>query len=149
MTKIMATAEGAIGAPSKMVYRYLADYRQYHPRILPAAFSDFKVEAGGVGAGTIISFKVSLGGRTRASRQRVDEPQPGRILREQDIEGSTITTFTVTPDGKHSRVKIETQYERANGVAGFFERLFAPRMLGKLYREELVRLDQLARTGPV
>lgn len=149
MTKITATAEEAIGAPSKTVYHYLADYRQYHPQLLPAAFSDFKVEAGGVGAGTIISFKVRLGGRTRASRARIEEPQPGRILRERYVEDKMITTFTVTPDGKNSRVKIETHYEGASGIAGFFERLLAPRMLNKLYREELARLDRLARDGTV
>ncbi|HEY8597244.1 MAG TPA: SRPBCC family protein [Thermomicrobiales bacterium] len=147
MAKITATAEEAVGASSKVVYRYLADYRQYHPLILPPAFSDFLVEAGGVGAGTIISFKVKLGGKTRVSRQRVDEPQPGRILRERDLEGSTVTTFTVSPDGKNCRVKIETVYEGANGVAGLIERLLAPRMLAKLYREELARLDKLARGG--
>lgn len=145
MATINATAEEAIGAPSKVVYRYLADYRQYHPMILPPAFSDFVVEAGGVGAGTIISFKVKLGGKTRSSRQRVEEPQPGRLLRERDIDGSTVTTFTVSPDGKNSRVKIETTYEGAKGVAGLIERLFAPRMLAKLYREELALLDKLAR----
>lgn len=145
MTKIMAMAEEAIGAPSKSVYRSLADYRQHHPRILPPAFSDFVVEEGGVGAGTIIRFKVRLGGRTRTSRQRVEEPQPGRILRERDVDGTTVTTFTVTPDGKNSRVKIETTYDGARGIAGFIERLIAPRMLAKLYREELKRLDQLAR----
>jgi hypothetical protein len=140
-------AEEAIGAPSKVVYRYLADYRQYHPLILPSAFSDFVVESGGVGAGTIISFKVKLGGKTRTSRQRVEEPQPGRILRERDIAGSTVTTFTVSPDGKNSRVRIETVYEGAKGVAGLLERVFAPRMLANLYHEELVRLDKLARGG--
>ena len=149
MTIIAASAEGAIGAAPKVVYRYLADYRHYHPKILPAAFSNFAVEKGGVGAGTIISFKVTLGGRTRISRQRIEEPQPGRVLRERDIEGSTVTTFTVTPDGKNSKVTIETVYEGGSGVAGFFERLLAPRMLGKLYREELDRLDRLARTGSV
>lgn len=147
MAKITATAEEPVGASSKVVYRYLADYRQYHPLILPPAFSDFVVEAGGVGAGTIISFKVKLGGRTRASRQRVEEPQPGRTLRERDLDGSAVTTFTVSPDGKNSRVKIETVYEGAKGVAGLIERLLAPRMLANLFREELARLDKLARGG--
>ena len=149
MTTIKANAEGAVGASPKLVYQYLADYRQHHPKILPPAFSDYSVEEGGIGAGTVISFKVTLGGRTRSSRQRVEEPQPGRVLRERDIAGSTVTTFTVTPDGKNSKVAIETIYEGASGVAGFFERLLAPRMLAKLYREELARLDQLARTGTV
>jgi hypothetical protein len=31
---------------------------------------------------------------------------------------------------------------------GFFERLFAPRVLRRLYAEELERLDRYARTVP-
>ena len=41
------------GAPAEVVYGYLADMREHHPRFLPPAFEDFKVESGGVGAGTV------------------------------------------------------------------------------------------------
>jgi hypothetical protein len=34
------------------------------------------------------------------------------------------------------------------GIGGFFERLFAPRVLRRLYAEELERLDRYARTVP-
>lgn len=36
----------------------------------------------------------------------------------------------------------------AGGVGGLFERLFAPRVLRRLYAEELERLDCYARTTP-
>jgi hypothetical protein len=138
-------AERSIGAPAERVYGYLADYRQHHPRFLPPAFSDFEVEEGGVGAGTIIRFQLTVGGRTRRYRQRVAEPEPGRVLTESDLEGSGMTTFTVTPEGDQCRLRIETTWQPAGGLAGWIERWLAPRLLLPLYADELERLDRYAR----
>ncbi len=77
MAKIVVSAERTVEAPADAVYRYVADMREHHPRYLPAAFSDFQVESGGTGAGTVTRFKVTAGGRTREYRMRVDEQQPG------------------------------------------------------------------------
>ncbi len=145
MATVSVAAEGAVGAPAARVYTYLSDYQQHHPRILPDAFSDFVVEQGGVGAGTVIRFRLKAGGRTRAYHQRVDEPDPGRVLRETDVNSNANTAFTVTPEGDGSRVRIVTTWERSKGIAGVFERLFAPRLLNKLYADELARLDRYAR----
>jgi hypothetical protein len=54
--------------------------REHHPRFLPPAFSDFRVESGAVGAGTITRFKLTAGRRTREYRMQVAEPEPGRVL---------------------------------------------------------------------
>jgi uncharacterized protein YndB with AHSA1/START domain len=64
MAKVVASAERSIDAPAEQVYSYLADMN-LHQRFLPPAFSDFKIEQGGVGAGTVTSFKITAGGRTR------------------------------------------------------------------------------------
>ena len=103
-----------------------------------------------MGAGTVLSFRITAGGRTRAYRVRVAEPEPGRVLTETDLNSSLITTFTCTPEGRDSRVRIVTRWEGAGGLGGFFERLFAPRVLHRLYADELARLDAYAReqTGP-
>ncbi len=93
----------------------------------------------------MIRFRLKAGGRTRAYHQRVDEPDPGRVLRETDVNSSANTAFTVTPEGDGSRVRIVTTWERSKGIAGVFERLFAPRLLNKLYADELARLDRYAR----
>src|ERR1700741_329959 len=77
MGKVEASAERTIDAPAGQVYGYLADMHQ-HPRFLPPAFSDFQVEEGGVGAGSVTRFAVPAGGRTRSYRMRVTEPDPGR-----------------------------------------------------------------------
>jgi uncharacterized protein YndB with AHSA1/START domain len=145
MGTIRVAAERAIEAPPPTVYGYLADMREHHPKFLPDAFSDFTVEEGGVGAGTVTRFKVTAGGRAREYRMNVSEPEPGRVLSESDANSSLVTTFTVTPDGAGSRVRIETTWEGARGIGGFFERLFAPRVMRGIYADELERLNAYAR----
>ena len=105
MAKIVASAEGTVDAPANTVYGYIADMREHHPQFLPPAFSDFRVESGGVGAGTVTRFKLTAGGRTREYRTVVAEPEPGRILTEFDTNSSAITTFTVSPQGAASLVR--------------------------------------------
>ncbi len=145
MGTIQVSAERGVAAGADAVYGYLADMREHHPHFLPPAFSDFEVESGGVGAGTITRFKITAGGRTREYRMRVEEPQPGSVLTESDTNSSLVTTFTVTPEGERSRVKIATTWQGAGGIGGVFERLFAPRVMKGIYEDELERLDQYAR----
>jgi len=145
MGTIHVSADRAIDAPAGTVYGYLADMREHHPHFLPPAFSDFRVESGGVGEGTVTRFKLTTGRRTREYRMRVAEPEPGRVLTESDTNSSLVTTFTVTPEGDRSRVQIATTWEGAGGIGGFFERTFAPRVLQRLYADELGRLNTYAR----
>ena len=145
MATIHVSADRLVDAPANDVYGYVADMREHHPRFLPDAFSEFTVESGGVGGGTVIRFKMNAGGRTREYRMQVAEPEPGRVLTESDMESSLVTTFTVDPEGDRSRVRIATTWEGAGGIGGFFERTFAPRVLRRLYDDELERLNKYAR----
>jgi uncharacterized protein YndB with AHSA1/START domain len=146
MAPIAVSAERTIDAPAPTVYGYIADMQNHHAQFLPPAFSDFQVESGGVGAGTVIRFKLTAGGRTRSYRHTVAEPEPGRVLTESDSESSMVTTFTVTPQGNASQVRIASKWDGASGVGGFFERIFAPGAVRKLLTDELTRLDAYART---
>ncbi len=133
-------------APPATVYGYIADMREHHPKFLPPEFSDFHVESGGVGAGTVVRYKVTAGGRTRDYRMTVAEPEPGKVLTETDANSSLVTTYTVTPNGEDaSVVKILTTWDGASGVGGFFERLFAPAAVRKIYADGLDRLSTYAR----
>jgi uncharacterized protein YndB with AHSA1/START domain len=143
MAKVVASAERDIDAPADKVYGYLADMHQ-HQRFLPPAFSDFQVEQGGVGAGTVTRFKITAGGRTRSYRMQVSEPVPGQTLVETDTGSSLVTTFNVTPQDGKSLVKITTSWDGASGIGGFFERTFAPRALRRLYLDELDLLNTYA-----
>ena len=137
MARNVVSAEAMVDAPADRVYLYLADMRDHHPRFLPPAFSDFQVESGGVGAGTVTRFKITAGGRTRDYRMKV--------LTESDMDSSAVTTFTVSPQGGASLVRISTAWDGASGIGGLFERLFAPRVLRAIYADELKRLDAYAR----
>lgn len=145
MATIHVAAERTIDAPPDQVYAYVADMREHHPRFLPPAFSEFQVESGGVGAGTVTRFKIDAGGRSRSYRMQVAEPEPGRVLTESDTESSLVTTWTIEAAGSGSRVQISTTWEGAGGIGGFFERTFAPRVLRRLYDDELARLNEYAR----
>lgn len=144
MGRIKVEQEGPVGAPAELTYRLIAD-DEHHRHILPEGFSDFEVVEGGVGAGTVHRFKVTAGGRVREYLMRVDEPEPGRVITETDQSSSLVTSFTVTPAGETCTVRIETQWDGAGGIGGFFERTFAPRVMRKMYAEELAKLDAYAR----
>ena len=146
MAPITVSAERVIDASAATVYGFLADMREHHPRFLPPAFSDFQVESGGVGAGTISRFTVTAGGRSRQYRMVVTEPDPGRVIVESDTTSSMVTTTTVTPRGDTSSlVRMSTTWAGAGGISGFFERLFAPRVMRGIYADELERLNAYAR----
>ena len=141
--KITASAERRIEAPADRIYGYIRDFRNHHPNFLPSQFSDFEVEVGGVGAGTVHRFTMTLAGRATTFRSRVGEPDPGRILIESDPSRRVLTTFTVEPDQGGSRVRIETRWF-TDGVQGLVERLVASRLLRRVYVAELALLDAYA-----
>jgi uncharacterized protein YndB with AHSA1/START domain len=143
MGKVVAAVQGVVDAPADKVYSYLADMHQ-HQQFLPPAFSDFQIEQGGVGAGTITRFKITAGGRTRSYRMQISEPVPGRTLVETDTGSSLVTTYNVTPQGDKSLVSVDTSWDGASGIGGFFERTFAPRAVQRLYAEALERLNAYA-----
>jgi hypothetical protein len=147
MATLEVHAERRVDAPAPTVYGYLADMQNHHPRILPAAFTDFGVESGGVGAGTVVHYTLNAGGRTRRYRMQVGEPDPGRVLTESDLESSLVTSFTVTPEPDSCRVEIKTTWQGAAGIGGFFERMFAPKVMQRIYSEELDRLAAYAASG--
>jgi carbon monoxide dehydrogenase subunit G len=142
---MQVSAERTVDAPADTVYRYIADMRGHHPHILPPAFTDFQVESGGVGAGTVMRYKLTVGGRTSEHRVTVAEPEPGRVLTESDAGSNAVTTFTVVPEGGASRVRIHSAWDAAGGIGGALERMFAPRMLRAVLTDELGRLDAYAR----
>jgi hypothetical protein len=62
MATIHVCAARRVDASVEIVYGYLADMREHHPRFLPPAFSEFEVESGGVGHGTITRSRSPLRG---------------------------------------------------------------------------------------
>lgn len=146
MATIEVSTDRTVQAPADVVYGYVADLKEHRPHYLASAISEYEVASGGVGEGTVVRFRITAGGRSRAYEMRVAEPEPGRVLTESDTRSSLVTTFTVIPNDAVSRVKIVTTWQGAGGVGGIFERLFAPRVLRQVYADELERLDAYARS---
>lgn len=138
MGEIRVEVNRTIPAPVERVYDAVADIRQ-RPAWLPPEFSNFRVEQGGHGAGTVVSFTIKAGGRERRYHLEVTEPA-AHTLQEQDTNSSLVTTYRVQPHGAGSQVSITTVWQGAGGVGGFFERTFAPRVLKRIYQDELDRL---------
>jgi hypothetical protein len=141
------SATALLHVPAARVYATLADYRTAHPRILPRPpFGALTVEQGGVGAGTVITFDLTLGGRQRVFHSLITEPEPGALLVETDPQANTVTTFRVEPraGGAAAQVTITTDLPVRAGLAGQLEGWLAGQMLRPVYLKELKLLEQVA-----
>ena len=142
MSEVVATAEKVVRAPVEQVRAALADYAGTRPRILPEQVSDYRVEAGGQGAGTRVHWRfAATSKRVRDQLVHVTEPTEGSLV-ESDANSSMVTTWTVLPvDAGVTAVGVRTTWTGAGGIGGFFERAFAPQGLRRVYGSMLERLD--------
>lgn len=144
------SASAVIPARRERVYSLIANYNDGHPRILPKQFTSLVVEQGGVGAGTVIRFQMSLLGRKQTVRAAVTEPEPGRVLVETDLDtNGAVTTFSVNPGGApaDSYVTISTVLPVREGFLGKLEKTLTTLLLRPMYVKELENLARVA-TGP-
>jgi hypothetical protein len=148
MSQVVATTERTVRAPVERVLTALADYAGTRPRLLPEQFSDYRVEAGGQGAGTRVHWRfAATSKRVREQLLSVTQPGPDRLV-EADAHSSMVTTWTVVPaDTGLTTVGVRTTWDGAPGIGGFFERTFAPRGLRRVYGEILDRLDRELSAG--
>jgi hypothetical protein len=146
MTYIVS-ATARLQAPPRRVDDTIANYQTGHPRILPKQFGHVTVEQGGIGAGTVITFPMTVLGRTTVFRAEIAEPEPGRVLVERNVLGNdAVNTFTVDP-GAHPNeavVTIRTEMTRRPGLAGAIEKLIGQRVLPPIYAEELRLIESAA-----
>jgi hypothetical protein len=146
MAQVTATANKTIDAAPERVLEFLRDYNQSRPSILPDSYSRYRVEEGGTGAGTVFSYHFKSGPTERDFRLRSEDSESGVI--ERDELSSFSTTWKVVPSANGSRVTIETSWVGGSGIGGFFERLFAPMGLRRVYGEMLERLAAAVQTAP-
>lgn len=148
MSEVVATTERRIPAPADRVRAALADYAGTRPRLLPEQFSDYRVEAGGTGAGTRARWRfAATSKRVRDQDVEVSEPDATTLV-ETDRNSSMVTRWTVRPAGDGaSTVAVRTTWNGAGGIGGFFERTFAPRGLQRVYGTVLERLEREVTAG--
>jgi hypothetical protein len=138
------SAQRVMDVAPDVVYRCIADYEHHHrpEGFLPPTFSDMRVIQGGIGAGTVVSWAMDLGGRHETTTATISEPDPGHILVE--TSDTVVTNFIVEPSDGGALVRFETVIDEP-GLRGVMTRLFATRLLRPVYDDELQRLESYAR----
>lgn len=147
MSTYSVQASKMIPATPNHVYGIISDYHEGHQAILPRKyFDEMVVLEGGQGAGTRITVEMTVMGVKAFYDMKVTEPEPGRVLQEQDNKLGVITTFTVEPrhNGSHSHVTIATEMTASPGVKGWIEKWMNPPIMRRIYHEELDQLAQVA-----
>jgi hypothetical protein len=143
MNTIQVEAAKVINAPVEDIYAVIADYDGGHRAILPKPyFTDMIIEKGGHGAGTRLRVYMEIWGQRYTFHQEVTEPEPGRMLKETDIETGQYTTFTFEPlSDTQTRVIIRSVFPAKGGFAGFMEKLMQPPITRSIYHKELNNLE--------
>lgn len=143
MSMINVTASAVIDASPEAVYAVFADYEVAHKAILPKPyFADMVVLAGGQGAGTVIDVYMDVFGNKKTYHLEVTEPEPGRLLVETDYRTGERTHFIMEPlpNGRQTRVTIDSKFNTSSGLAGLIERLITPPVTGYIFKKELANV---------
>ena len=146
MSRVIATASIQSAAAPDRVLAYLRDYRDNRQRILTDNWTAYRVEQGGKGEGTVYAYHFAAARRERDYRLHVHE-RAGR-LEEQDQGSTFVSTWSVEPSPGGSTVTIESSWEGATGIGGFFEKRFAPRGLSRIYERVLAQLQSELASQP-
>lgn len=144
MSRVCYRMSRGISASPEQVFNLLADYRDGHWRVLPPAFTDYRVLEGGFGAGTRIAFSLTTGGRSRSTEGVVAVPDPGRVIVESYPREAMVTTFTVDPEGEGSRLSIATSIPARTPFTAPLERFLLRRILEPIYREEFALVAEIS-----
>src|SRR5258708_38211162 len=150
MSGIQAEYSTVIDARPEEIYAVLSDYRVGHPAILPKPpFTEYAVEKGGQGAGTIVMSRVKVFGREMSYHQVVSEPEPGRVLMEKDMDTGQYSSFTLDPlnGGKQTRVTIFCEMPLEPGLMGIMQKLTQAQYMRGLFKRELDNLANYVRNN--
>ncbi|SDE07098.1 SRPBCC family protein [Nocardioides lianchengensis] len=141
MSQVTATTEATLPVTPEAALVALADYVDTRPAILTDRYTDYAVQSGGVGDGTVVTWQL------HATEKRVrhvvaDVTTDATSVIETDRNSSLVTRYVVSPAGNGSRVVVTTTWDGAGGIGGFFERTFAPKGLARIHDGVLANLAQ-------
>ena len=139
MGQVTATTEITVPSDPAATVAALADYQGVRPAILTDRYTDYAVESGGQGTGTVVTWRLhATEKRVRHVVADVSVDETG--VTETDRNSSLVTRWAVSPDGAGSRVVVTARWDGAGGIGGFFERTFAPKGLNRIHDAVLARL---------
>ena len=144
MSRVCFSMSRVIPATPGQVFHLLDDYEHGHWRVLPSAFSGYRVLEGGFGEGTRIAFSLTAGGKTSSTEGVVTVPEPGRVLVETYPREQMVTTFTVDPDDQGARLTIATSIPARTPLTAPLEHAILRRLLEPIYAEEFALIAKWA-----
>jgi hypothetical protein len=140
--RVSVELERTVDAPMERVWALLRDYRVARPRLLTEHFSDYGVQERGEGAGTVIAYRLRVGRHQAEHVVGVQEPVPGRMLRERARDSAWVSTWTLTPGGEGERTVVRLAVAlRDPQIAGWLARMRARRALRRLCGQLLEHVD--------
>ena len=132
-----------IDAPPEPIYAVIADYHGGHNDILPRPyFQEMTVTEGGYGAGTRMTVKMKVFGKEYVYNQVVTEPEPGRMIKDTDVDTGEGAAFVLDPldGGRRTKVTIVSEFVKEKGFAGLMQRLIVPPISRFVLNKELRNL---------
>lgn len=145
MSQIHVLTEAQIPASADVVRKALQDYATIRPRILTDEYREYRVLEGGEGDGTVAAWTLqATKKRSRDVIADIDVTAAGDVV-ERDRNSTLVSTWRTEPlTDATSTVRVETTWQGAGGVGGFFERTFAPNGLRAIQSRVLAKLaDEL------
>jgi hypothetical protein len=140
--RVSVEVERTVDAPMERVWALLRDYRVARPRLLSEHFSDYGVRERGDGAGTVIAYHLRVGRHQRDHVICVQEPLPGRMLRERARTSAWVSTWTLTPGGEGERTVVRLAVAlRDPQISGWLARRRTRRALRRLCGQLLEHVD--------
>lgn len=141
MRRVRIDSQAEVDAAPAEVHERVADYRRTRIRLWPPTLRDhgLHILSGGSGAGTVYRHIIHLGLREATVRTAVEEPVPGLVLIDRNLDLPLTTTWTFTPalGGHRTRVMLETEWTPPSGLSGVVQRVMAPRQLRSVHRHAL------------
>lgn len=144
MTRVCFSMSHVISASPGQVFHLLDDYEHGHWRVLPPAFSNYRVLEGGFGEGTRIAFSLKAGGRKSSTEAVITVPEPGRLIVETYPRENSVTTFTVDPKGADARLTIATSIPARTSLTARLEERILRRLLEPIYAQEFALIAKWA-----
>lgn len=136
-----------IHTTAEQVLNALTDYVDVRPALHPSQIDEYRVEAGGAGAGTTVCWRMTVG-KKRAMRCVIEVSRPSSDqLVERDTQSDLVTVWTVadTSEGRCA-VRVRTTFERSKASGGLYARALLPVRVRKIHEATLVNLRQRFET---
>jgi len=140
------TVEHRFPVPPDRVYNLIVDMEE-HRRILPKEFESLEVLAGGKGEGTVFRLTMNVMGSRTTLAMTLTEPEPGRVVQEQDKAAGITTVWRLTPEAGGCVLRLTSQFPKKPGPAGWVERLATSSMIRSIYKRELKNMEEYLTAG--